>query len=49
MFRACGFVKEAHYREAWPGSDGRLHDTIGYGILRRDWLSGSVTPVDWAA
>ena len=48
VFRACGFVKEAHYREAWPGSDGGLHDTIGYGILRRDWLSGSTTPVDWA-
>ncbi|WP_250001993.1 GNAT family N-acetyltransferase [Actinoplanes sp. M2I2] len=48
VFLANGFVKEAHYREAWPGKQGEPHDTIGYGLLRRDWLGRTVTPVDWA-
>lgn len=43
---ANGFVKEAHYRQAWPGED-RRHDSIGYAILRTDWKSGGATPVDW--
>jgi RimJ/RimL family protein N-acetyltransferase len=43
----CGFVKEAHYREAWPSSDGRLFDSVGYAILRRDWELGLSTAVDW--
>ncbi|MFG1879272.1 GNAT family N-acetyltransferase [Sphaerisporangium sp. NPDC049003] len=47
VFRKNGYVKEAHYRDAWPGRDGRPHDSIGYAILRRDWLSGTVTPPDW--
>jgi len=47
VLRASGFVKEAHYRQAWPDSQGFLHDAIGYAILRRDWISGSLTPVDW--
>ena len=47
VFRATGFAKEAHYRDGWPGVDGALHDSIGYAILRRDWLSGTVTPVNW--
>jgi len=48
VFRANGFAKEAHYRQAWPDPDGGLHDTVGYGILRQDWLSRTVTPVHWA-
>ncbi|MFF5208538.1 GNAT family N-acetyltransferase [Streptosporangium sp. NPDC000396] len=47
IFRKSGYAKEAHYREAWPGLDGARHDSIGYAILRRDWLSGTVTPPDW--
>jgi hypothetical protein len=47
VLRANGFAKEAHYREAWPAADGTLHDSIGYAILRRDWQSRSVTPVNW--
>lgn len=47
VFRACGFVKEAHYRKAWPGADGRRYDGIGYVILREDWERGSITPVNW--
>ncbi|MEU4829900.1 GNAT family N-acetyltransferase [Streptosporangium sp. NPDC023615] len=47
VFRKNGFAKEAHYRDAWPGRDGTLHDGIGYAILRRDWVSGTVTHPDW--
>lgn len=46
-FRRSGYAKEAHYREAWPAADGTLYDSIGYAILRRDWLSGTVTPPRW--
>ncbi len=45
VLRRCGYVKEAHQRQDWPGPDGTLHDTVGYAILRRDWISGSTTPV----
>ncbi|MEV1168639.1 GNAT family N-acetyltransferase [Nonomuraea sp. NPDC049784] len=47
VFRKSGYAKESHYREAWPDRDGKLHDSVGYAILRRDWLSGTVTPPDW--
>jgi RimJ/RimL family protein N-acetyltransferase len=47
VFGRCGYVKEAHYRQAWPGADGTLHDTVGYGILREDWKSGTVTPLSF--
>lgn len=47
VFLRCGYAKEAHYRDAWPASDGTVHDTVGYGILRRDWESGRVTRVQW--
>jgi RimJ/RimL family protein N-acetyltransferase len=47
LFRKLGFAKEAHYRQAWPGAEGVLHDAIGYAILRNDWRSGTVTPVNW--
>ncbi|GIH74334.1 GNAT family N-acetyltransferase [Planobispora longispora] len=47
IFRRCGYLKEAHYREAWPGAEGSVYASIGYGILRRDWLADTVTPLDW--
>ncbi|WP_330328438.1 GNAT family N-acetyltransferase [Streptomyces sp. NBC_00536] len=46
-FLSGGYAKEAHYRDAWPGTRGRVHDAVGYAILRRDWLSGETTPPDW--
>ncbi|MFI9625579.1 GNAT family N-acetyltransferase [Streptomyces sp. NPDC052042] len=46
-FRSGAYVKEAHHRDAWPGEEGRVHDAVGYAILRRDWLSGVTTPPDW--
>lgn len=47
VFRKVGYVKEAHYREAWPSEDGPPLAAIGYGMLRRDWETGSETPVPW--
>ncbi|MFC0629384.1 GNAT family N-acetyltransferase [Kribbella deserti] len=46
-FQRCGYVKEAHYRDAWPASDGAVHDAVGYAILRRDWLAGTATIPQW--
>lgn len=47
VFRRCGYVKEAHYRRAWPNQDGPPLDGIGYSMLREDWQRGTTTPVDW--
>ena len=47
-FLRCGYVKESHYREAWPSyTEGTVHDGVGYAILRRDWVSGTTTLPDW--
>lgn len=47
VLRACGWVKEAHHREAWPDLDGRWHDAVCYCVLKRDWERGAATPVRW--
>lgn len=47
LFNKCGYVKEAYYRMASPTEDGGRVASIAYGILREDWLSGQVTPVQW--
>jgi RimJ/RimL family protein N-acetyltransferase len=47
VFSRAGWVKEAHYRDAWPGQGGARHDAIGYAILRRDWESGTTTVPRW--
>jgi RimJ/RimL family protein N-acetyltransferase len=47
VFRRAGFVKEAHYREAWHVDGGTALASVGYGVLRRDWSSGSTTPLVW--
>jgi RimJ/RimL family protein N-acetyltransferase len=46
VLRRCGYVKEAHYREAWEATGGLTYDAVGYAILRRDWASGTVTLPD---
>lgn len=43
----AGFVKESHWRRAWPDANGGVHDGVGYGMLRDDWVSGNTTAVDW--
>ncbi|MGV3525289.1 MAG: GNAT family N-acetyltransferase [Candidatus Sericytochromatia bacterium] len=42
VFVKCGYAKEGHYRQAWDG-----FDSIHYGMLRQDWQSGMLTPVNW--
>jgi RimJ/RimL family protein N-acetyltransferase len=46
-FRKCGYVKEAHYRQAWPSPGGPVYDAVGYAILRSDWQAGTVTLPEW--
>lgn len=47
-FLRCGFVKEAHYRDGWPVEGGTPVASVAYAILRRDWESGTTTPVPWS-
>jgi RimJ/RimL family protein N-acetyltransferase len=46
VLERCGYVREAHYRQAWLSSDGSVHDSFGYAVLRQDWLSGDSTPIE---
>lgn len=46
-FVRAGFVKEAHYRESWPVEGQRPKASVAYAILRRDWESGTTTPLVW--
>ena len=47
VLEKCGFLKEAHYRQSWPDKNNVKVDTVGYGILRADWNSKSITPINW--
>jgi RimJ/RimL family protein N-acetyltransferase len=47
VFRRCGYVKEAHYRRAWPDASGHRYDSVGYAILRHDWQTGDTTMPDF--
>jgi RimJ/RimL family protein N-acetyltransferase len=47
VFGRCGFVKEGHFRQAWPDAAGVLHDAVAYAILRQDWTTGTVTKVEF--
>lgn len=37
VFQKCGFRKEAHHRASWPDEQGRVHDSVGYTLLRAEW------------
>ncbi|MBF4583581.1 GNAT family N-acetyltransferase [Curtobacterium sp. VKM Ac-2865] len=39
-----GWVKEAHYRRTWPVDGGAPRDSVAYGLLREDHLTGTTTP-----
>lgn len=47
-FESVGFVKEAHFRDAWymPKEDA-YYDAVTYGITREDFLEKKTTPVSW--
>ena len=46
-FLRAGFVKEAHYRRAWPLADGTRAASVAYAILRTDWENNTVTALDF--
>ncbi|WP_146360423.1 GNAT family N-acetyltransferase [Arthrobacter yangruifuii] len=46
-FLRAGFVKEAHYRQAWPTADGSRVASVAYAILRSDWEQNTVTPLEF--
>ena len=46
VLERSGYVREAHHRQAWPSSGGGVYDSFGYAIIRQDWFSGDVTPVE---
>ncbi|SDQ23446.1 GNAT family N-acetyltransferase [Microbacterium sp. cf332] len=48
VFETCGWVQEAYYREGWPVAGGEPLGSVAYSILRRDWVSGEVTPLRWS-
>ena len=48
VFKACGWVKEAYYRKAWPGLSGNYHDAVTYALLKCDWETGVKTKIDWS-
>lgn len=37
----CGYRREGLLREAWKSQDGSRHDTLIYGLLRREWSDSS--------
>lgn len=47
VFIKCGYVKEGHYRQSWPSTNGELKDTVRYAVLRTDWITKTNTPVPW--
>ena len=40
-------ASSAHYRQAWPIKGAEPKASIAYGVLRCDWETGTITPVDW--
>jgi len=45
VFKKCGYVQEAYHRKSWRVEDGSLADSVGFSILRSDWLAGTTTPL----
>ena len=41
ILERCGYHREGVLREAWKGRDGSRHDTMIYGLLRREWSGGA--------
>lgn len=48
IFERCGWVQEAYYRESWPVEGGAPRASVAYAILRRDFETGTRTPVDFS-
>lgn len=48
VFSQCNYAKEGHFRKAWVTVEGKQFDSVCYGILREDWISQTITPVNWS-
>jgi RimJ/RimL family protein N-acetyltransferase len=46
VFEACGFQLEGRLRETWPTPEGRWHDTLVYGQLRREWENQNAPTIE---
>lgn len=46
-FSAFGLGEGGPLPRAWPVEDGEPLASIAYGMLRRDWETGTTTPVPW--
>jgi RimJ/RimL family protein N-acetyltransferase len=44
VLERCGYHHEGRLREAWKSRDGSRHDTMLYGLLRREWSVGPSQP-----
>jgi RimJ/RimL family protein N-acetyltransferase len=45
VFERCGWVHEAFYRDGWPVEGAEPVASVAYSVLRRDWATGTTTPV----
>jgi hypothetical protein len=43
-FRALAM---SHFRQAWVTEAGIPFDAIHYGILRKEWINQTITPLHW--
>ncbi len=44
-FEKSGWVREAWFRDGWPVEGGEPMASLAYSVIRRDWASGTITPV----
>lgn len=44
-FATCGWVREGWFRDGWPVEGGEPMASLAYSVIRRDWVSGSTTPI----
>lgn len=44
-FEKSGWVREAWFRDGWPVEGGEPMASLAYSVTRRDWASGTTTPV----
>jgi len=46
-FRGAAWFKEAFHRDAWPVDGATPKSSVAYAVLRRDWETGTTTPIVW--
>ncbi|MBC5815228.1 MAG: GNAT family N-acetyltransferase, partial [Candidatus Eremiobacteraeota bacterium] len=41
LYEACGFIREATFRDGFPADDGTFCDLAGYGMLASEYFARS--------